>query len=353
MAIAEQVALLKSGARVWNEWRQIHRSSQIDLSGSNFNEADLEGVDLHDAILDRIRLRWAYLRRANLSNASVVKADLRIIDLSQGICGNTDFSHSSFQGAYMRQGACQRANFTNCNLKGVNFDQAKLQHSNLEGADASNAIFVDVDFEDARLNNCRVYGASVWNAKGLAAGQQDLIITRPGEPTVTVDNLEVAQFIYLLLNNQQIRKVIDTITSKAVLILGRFTPERKAVLDALRTDLRSRDYLPIIFDFDVPSNRDTDETVNLLARMARFIVADVTEAKSVLQELKGIVESLPSVPVQPILASFDQTHGMFDHLRRYPWVLDPIWYDAKELQPARLSAEILDRAEKALAQRGS
>jgi hypothetical protein len=36
-----------------------------------------------------------------------------------------------------------------------------------------------------------------------------------------------------LLNNQEIRDVIDTITSKAVLILGRFTPERKEVLDGL------------------------------------------------------------------------------------------------------------------------
>ena len=36
-----------------------------------------------------------------------------------------------------------------------------------------------------------------------------------------------------MLHNQKIRDVIDTITSKAVLILGRFTDERKAVLDAL------------------------------------------------------------------------------------------------------------------------
>ena len=41
-----------------------------------------------------------------------------------------------------------------------------------------------------------------------------------------------------MLHNQKIRDVIDTITSKAVLILGRFTPERKAVLDALREELR-------------------------------------------------------------------------------------------------------------------
>jgi hypothetical protein len=68
--------------------------------------------------------------------------------------------------------------------------------------------------------------------------QADLIITRKNQPEITVDNLEIAQFIYLLLNNERIRHVIDTITTKVVLILGRFTPERKAVLDALREELR-------------------------------------------------------------------------------------------------------------------
>jgi hypothetical protein len=75
----------------------------------------------------------------------------------------------------------------------------------------------------------------------------------------------VAQFIYLLLHNQKIRDVIDTITSKAVLILGRFTDQRKAVLDALREELRKRNYLPILFDCSVPATRDITETVSLLA----------------------------------------------------------------------------------------
>ena len=65
--------------------------------------------------------------------------------------------------------------------------------------------------------------------------------------------------------------MIDTITSKAVLILGRFTDERKAVLDALREELRKRNYLPILFDFDAPARRNLTETITLLARMARFI----------------------------------------------------------------------------------
>jgi hypothetical protein len=37
-----------------------------------------------------------------------------------------------------------------------------------------------------------------------------LVITGPGEPEITVDNIEVAQFIYLMLNNEKVRDVIDT-----------------------------------------------------------------------------------------------------------------------------------------------
>jgi hypothetical protein len=87
----------------------------------------------------------------------------------------------------------------------------------------------------------------------VLAKQQNLIITEEDEPTVTVDNIEVAQFIYLMLNNQKVREVIDTITSKVVLILGRFTPERKQVLDGLRNELRKRNYLPVMFDFEKAS----------------------------------------------------------------------------------------------------
>jgi hypothetical protein len=49
-------------------------------------------------------------------------------------------------------------------------------------------------------------------------------------------------------------------------LIRRFTDERKAVLDALRDELRKRDYMPILFDFEKPTSRTTDETITLLAR---------------------------------------------------------------------------------------
>jgi hypothetical protein len=159
------------------------------------------------------------------------------------------------------------------------------------------------------------------------------------------DNIEVAQFVYLLLHNEKIRDVIDTIGKKAVLILGRFTAERKAVLDALREELRKRDYLPILFDFDVPATRDITETVSLLARMARFVVADITDAKSIPQELAVIVPDLPSVPVQPLLLEGSAEYGMFEHFKRYPWVLETYSYPSSERLIAGLAEHVIDPPE--------
>lgn len=155
---------------------------------------------------------------------------------------------------------------------------------------------------DADLTGCRVCGISAWDLKLDGAKQENLIVTNSGvdDPEITVDNIEVAQFMYLLLDNKRVRHVIDTITSKVVRILGRITPERKVVLDALKEELRQRDYLPVLFDFDKPASRNLTGTVQTLTKMARFIIADVTDASSVPHELATIAPTTP-VAVQPVL----------------------------------------------------
>jgi hypothetical protein len=177
------------------------------------------------------------------------------------------------------------------------------------------------------------------------AVQTSLVITPGYQPEITVDNLEVAQFIYLLLNNERIRHVIDTITSKIVLILGRFTPERKATLDTLRDALRKHNYLPILFDFKRPTSRDFTETVSTLAHLARFVIADLTDPRSIPQELTAVIRRLLSVPIRPILFGSQSEWGMFSDLARYPQVIPPLHYTNDQMLLSCLEAEIIAPAE--------
>ena len=56
-------------------------------------------------------------------------------------------------------------------------------------------------------------------------------------------------------------------------------------------------------------------------------MADLTDAKSILQELREIVPSRPSLPVQPLLLKDQTEPGMWDYFVRFPWVLTPRHYD--------------------------
>src|SRR5215472_16813542 len=204
---------------------------------------------------------------------------------------------------------------------------------------------IEAKLDGANLTKCLIYGVSAWDITLENTTQTDLIITRPWQPAITVDNLEVAQFIYLLLNNPRVRDVIDTITSKVVLILGRFTPERKATLDVLRDELRKRNYSPILFDFEKPASRDITETVSTLAHIARFVIADITDAKSIQQELMLIVPNLPSVPIQPFILTSQHEYGMFEHFKRFPWVLPAYRYSDEASLLEALQEKVIVPAE--------
>jgi hypothetical protein len=155
--------------------------------------------------------------------------------------------------------------------------------------------------------------------------------------------------VYLLLHNERIRAVIDTITTKAVLILGRFTDERKAVLDAIREELRKRDYVPLLFDFEKPGNRDLTETVMTLAGMARFVIADLSDPHSIPHELMSFGEKLLSVPIQAIFCPVPEhqwEYPMFEHLARYPHVLPIYRYESQEQLIAGLNMHVIEPAER-------
>jgi len=308
MANEEQLKILRQGVGAWNNWRE--KNSDVlhpNLEGANLEGAYLDATDLRGANLLGARLRGAYLCWADLFGA-----DLRSTDLRGACLWGTDLSGADLYGAYLY-----------------------------------GAQLIGTDLRNARLTGSRVYGASVWSITvDERTQQQNLIITSHDEPVITVDNIKVAQFVYLLLNNQEIRDVIDTITSKAVLILGRFSEERKPVLDAIREELRKHDYLPILFDFPPEDDRSTIETITTLARMTRFVIADLTDARSVLQELQAIVPDLPSVAVRLMIKRSEHEYGMLDHIRRFRSVVGNTYkYKTEEEVIASITTKIIEPAE--------
>jgi hypothetical protein len=84
--------------------------------------------------------------------------------------------------------------------------------------------------------------------------REDLVTTLPNQPTISEDNLEIAQFIYLLLEHKKLRDVLNSVMEKGVLLLGRFSNGGLEVLQTIAAQLREKKYLPMIFDFDRPDD---------------------------------------------------------------------------------------------------
>ena len=92
-----------------------------------------------------------------------------------------------------------------------------------------------------------------------------------------------------------------------------------AGVDRMADKLRSMGCLPMIFDFDRPTDRDLTETVKILAGLSRFAIADITNPRSVPLELQATVLDY-MVPFVTILQGGQPAFGMFDDLpRKYHW----------------------------------
>ncbi len=318
--------ILGQGVEAWNKWRVQNPEIEPDLSKAKLLGAILDGADLSRADLTEANLTHAFLHEANLSHAILTGATL----IGTNFC-KAHLCHAKLNGADLH-----RANLDRSDLTGANLSDANLERAILVGAIVSDAIFT----------RCRVYGASAWDLVNLekVKDQSNLQITREGDPVITVDNLEVAPFVYLLLPSKgKISTAINTITSKAILILGRFTPERKVVLDALRKELSTLDCLPIIFDFDTPTDRDFTETILTLAGMSKFIIADLTQPRSSPLESYVTITNY-RVPFIPIIQEGEWPFAMFDDLQRnHHWVLRPLKYKDKD-DLIRWVGKIVDKA---------
>ena len=229
MANEEHLNILSQGVGVWNKWRNDHPFTNPDLSKANLSGETFRRIDLRDVDLSGADLSGANLTESDFCHAKLIKANLREANLF-------------------------RADFFSADLTGADLTEANMEYS----------ILVETNVDQATIEGCRIYGISVWNIKNSPQTSSNLLIKCADHSTITVENLEVAQFICLIFDNKKIREIIDSMASKVVLILGRFTPERKKVLNAIHKALYAYEYLPILFDFEKPDSQDFIEPVTTL-----------------------------------------------------------------------------------------
>lgn len=177
--------------------------------------------------------------------------------------------------------------------------------------------------------------------------QTDLRLARSRDDrqrVITVNSVQTAVVVNLLLESGGLSTLVDALSFKTVLLMGRFTGEQKAFFDVLKEELFNRNYVAVSFDFENPTNRSLAEMLTMLAGMSRFIIADLTNA-IVPIELARIVPQLSSVPIVPLIERSEKPFAIFNDLSRlYSWVLEPTVYTGTRDVP-QLVAQIVERAE--------
>ncbi|WP_420124895.1 pentapeptide repeat-containing protein [Longimicrobium sp.] len=327
---------------------RLENSKLVNAKGSNtmFYDANLDGADLTESNFIESQMDGASFRRATLEGAMLVKASMSKVDL---------------QNANLRSANLSMAAITNADLRYADFEESFLVSADLSFSNASGANFrrafltsvrlVESDLSDATISECHVYGISAWNLNLDRAKQDGLIISENADPfKLRVDDLEVAQFVFLLLNHRKLRNVLNAVTRRGVLLLGRFGGGGIEVLQAIAARLRELEYLPIIFDFERPDDRNLTETIKTLVGMSRFVIADLS-GPSVPQELYATVPHF-KVPFALISEEGRRPHSMSNDLVEYPWVIGPpIVYSNVEHLLAQLSASVITPVEERLVER--
>lgn len=315
---------LRKGLDSWNQWRRDHPEIRPLLFS-----APLRGWDL---------------TKFNLCNANLIEADLRRATLI-----DTNFHEANLGGAKLNRADLTHANFCRTDLYETDLSKANLTSANLQGTQLART-----NFSGATLSGCTIYGLSAWNLKiddAIKVDEALRILYRVqqangewDEGEFPVLDLEVAQFIFLLLDNTRFNNFFNQMTSKAVVIMGRFQPKaRKNIIDVLRSELRKNGLLPIVFDFDKSNDRDLTETIKTLVGLCQFAIVDITNPRSSPLELDATVKDY-QVPFVPIIQKGEKPFSMFKDLQKYPWMLKTLIYPSADILSRVTKPLIIDRA---------
>ncbi len=345
---------LKKGSESWNKLIYSNWGLRPDFSGVKFSNIDLSNfhlsyINFENAVFENVDLVNTGFMYCNLNKVKFLDCKGRQTLFSQADINNALFHKCTFGSTIAAFTKFHSTEIVDSQFFYSNFIQAEFNFATIRNSTLDFSTFAKTDLSDSKIIECNIYGINAWGIIGTPY-QKDLLINDGKGVSISIDNLKIAQFLYLMIENQELRNIIDTISSKVVLILGRFYSERKIVLDAIKAKLKSKGFVPVIFDFENASSRDLTETIKILGALSKFIVADITDAKSIPQELSHIIPFHPSIPVIPIIQKDQREYAMMEHFYKYPWVLELYEYETKEEIIKNIETEIITKCEMKIVQ---
>ena len=142
--------------------------SQVNLSAANMQGANLSSTNLNGAILSQ-----ANLSEANLSGANLEKANLHSANLLQANLSKTNLSAAILVVANLTATNLTEANLMQANLQLANLAVADLSGANLKNAQTYGANFSHANLEKANMKGAKMGGANLDNAKLAGAIMPD------------------------------------------------------------------------------------------------------------------------------------------------------------------------------------
>jgi uncharacterized protein YjbI with pentapeptide repeats len=245
--------ILKQGVDKWNCWRQRNRDVVPDLRSANLEDPDyplLNGIDLSNADLTGAFAQFRYISGADLRGASLIETQFWGANLSHSRLAGANLSRACLRQAFLDRADLQDAELTEADLSQVcaidaqfkcarlrgadllfaNLHGADLSHADLTGARIQSANLGACKITQAKLDKCDIHGVSATDLIGDPATQTSMNVSPYDAPPFRVDDIRTAGLIHMLRGGESWSRVVDTLTNRAVLILGRFTEERRKVL---------------------------------------------------------------------------------------------------------------------------
>lgn len=157
-----------------------------DFIGTNFEDANLSNADLSNTILINVNFKNANLEGVILDNAQLFNLDFSIIKLPIEVL----MKLNSFPGAKL-----QGMNFQGWDLSGKTIMEADLRNSNL-----SNGTFVETFFNNAQLQNANMSSSNLKHSYFRGANLQGAILTSANLKEADMENANLENAILTFTN---------------------------------------------------------------------------------------------------------------------------------------------------------